>query len=416
MKLKKKNVLVMASMVIIIILTIVSVSILNNPMRKFQTYFNNKNYGEARNIYDKKLNNAKRTNELKQYFEQNLRDVAEVFNDGKLNYTDAISKLNEIDKYNVLKTDIVSIKEKIEILNTSMTSYKEAQQLLKDNKRIEAIEQLNKVVKEDKNYSSAQQQLKDELDNLKKTLLADAENYAAKKDYAGALTSIETLLKYFANNNELKEKQNTYNQGKLNEGKEKAEAILKSKDSKAAYKFDKIINIAGKDYYGFFAEVGPDITDDALHCINIDTSELIYYKDADNYLTEAELKNQEEENKIAQEKAKTTYISPSGVTYHINSISYSELAKTSKVYLACINNSNKALRVYYQVTFYDANNKVLQAFPMPLVFELKSNTQVLHEVPLLGINKNDIDHFSIKETSIEDVSVIYNAVDSAQYR
>lgn len=406
---KRKFVMSISILIILLCVSVVAYFCLNNPVKKFETYFDSGKYEQAMAIYNKNSKNLNFENSIKEYLINKSNEIETNLDDGKITYEDAINELDKFSKSGLNNDEINSIKDLINNLNNSMNAYKNAKQLINENKSFDAIELLNQVIKKDKNYDDAQNLIKDQLNSAKKQKLDEAQNYASKEDYANALISIQSILKYLPDDAELKDKENTYKKSKADAdkeaAKEKAVSILTQKNSKNNYTFIKMVTIEGQDYYAFEG-VSHEAADDFLYCINIDTGELMYYMDDAHYMTEKQMDEEKAKAKAQREANKGIINSnSSGINYTIQSITYSAGANVSKIDIKCSNLGNKAFVVMLTITFYNSNNEVIGKADSGVNLEPNQWSMI---TPMCAGNVKNFDHFSVNE-GLMDNSDFYKA-------
>lgn len=378
---------------------------LNNPIKIFKGFFDNGKYEQAMSIYNQNSNDSNFKNSINEYLVNKSDELKTVFNDEKITYEDALKELDQFSKLGLNNDEINSKRDLINKINDSMTAYKNGKQQIKDKKSFESIDSLSKVIKEDKNYDDAQKLIKEQLDLGKKQKLDEAQNYASQKDYKNALNSIESILKYLPDDAELKDKENNYNQLKIDEGKENALGILTKKDSGAKYIFNKMVTINKQQYYGFEAIYG-EMEADSLYCVNADTGEIVYYKDDAHYMTEKQMEEEKAKAKAQKEANKTSITSnSSGINYTIQSITYSQAANVSQIYIKCSNFGNKAFVVTLTITFYNSNNQVIGQASSGVNLE-PNQSNIIN--PMCGGNVKSFDHFSVDE-GLFDNTELYKA-------
>ncbi len=404
---KRKFLIVNCVLIIFLVGGVGAYFCLNDPVKGFETYFSSGKYKQAIDTYNQNSNNSNFKNSIDQYLLNKLGELKTTFNDEKITHEEANNELDQFLKLGLNADEINTQRELLNKINDSMTAYKNGKQLINDKKSFESIDSLSKVIKEDKNYNDAQKLIKEQLDLAKKQKLDEAQNYVSQKDYKNALNSIESILKYLPDDTELKDKENNYNQLKIDEGKENALSILTKKNSEAKYTFNKMVTINKQQYYGFEAIYG-DMEDDSLYCVNTDTGEIVYYKDDAHYTTEKQMEEEKAKAKAQKEANKTSITSnSSGINYTIQSITYSQAANVSKIDIKCSNFGNKAFVVMLTITFYNSNNQVIGKADSGVNIG-PNQWAMMTPTPMCAGNVKNFDHFSVAE-GLMDNTELYKA-------
>lgn len=221
---------------IIILIIFISVYALNGDIRTFKEFYNNKKYQEAKDFYNKiEKNNSenkqeKFENDIKEYFSSKIKDIQTSFisNKDKTDCNEELEILNNMAYYKTNSTEVNSAKGKIENLKNSRVAFKDGQEFSEKKRYFQAIEEFEKVIKEDSNYNESQNKIKTLFPLAKKEKLLEAEKCFKSKDYSNALDSITVLLKYFPNDKELKQKESLYQK----ENQKAEEIVAKQKEKR----------------------------------------------------------------------------------------------------------------------------------------------------------------------------------------
>lgn len=359
---KIKSVIIISALIIVGGISFAITKLFSNPVPKFESYFSNKNYSVASTLYSKSILNTKYQAETNIFLTKQSNEIKQNLINIKTSVQDASNEVSELSKY---KIDITNVKVFVDSLSSSNAAFTSANQSINNKNYLSAVDQLKKVIKEDKNYDNAQKLIKDQLDLSKKQKLDEAQNYASKEDYIKALASIDSMLKYLPNDTDLTDKENFYKQAKIDSDKVRALDILNKRNSPAKFLFNKIVTINGKEYYGFTLDNGHSING-YLEAINVDTGELLFYADDSHYLTEDGMKQQEIDKQAAYQKKLDEDVEAyktgwSGMKYEVANIRPMNNNGTiiSLFDYKSTNTSTKIIDTFATIVFYDNNNNIL---------------------------------------------------------
>jgi tetratricopeptide (TPR) repeat protein len=153
------------------------------------------------------------------------------FEEEKIDYIQAKNLLEELKKFDFVRFDIQGYITAITKLQESRTEYKKALEYIENKEYINAIISLNKVDKEDKNYTLAQEKISSYMDSYRDECIKRADEYQQIKDYDNAIKIIEEALEYAKNDPELTQKKAAYLQEQQAIKEEQKQKLLTSTTS-----------------------------------------------------------------------------------------------------------------------------------------------------------------------------------------
>ncbi|HEX9058621.1 MAG TPA: DUF5780 domain-containing protein [Clostridia bacterium] len=227
----KKKYLIYGVIGLVFISIIISVIvILNNPINKFSRAINYNNYTEALDLYNERIKgNTDRETSVINLLKSKINDIKNDFNNNKIEFNEAITKLNTINKTELVSSDVSSAISEINRLNSSHVAYKKGKEFIDNKKYYEGLSQLKDVMPEDKNYKSAQKLINNNIKDYKNIALHDAEVAANKLDYNNAIILLNEGLAIIPNDSDLSAKKSIYetqNEEKKEEERKKKMAEL----------------------------------------------------------------------------------------------------------------------------------------------------------------------------------------------
>lgn len=210
-KLNKKFIILGLIGIILVGAVITTVIILNNPIGRFKGAINDNKYVEASEIYTKKIKgNISEETAVTNFLKSDIETIKKDFIENKLEYNVANSKLDTIDKTGLLSSEVSSVRNEINKLNDSRIAFKKGEEFLKGKNYKEAFNELKKVIKEDKNYSKAQELINGSIKDYKAMVLSDAEASVNKSDFDNAISSLNEALTVIPNDSDISAKKAIY--------------------------------------------------------------------------------------------------------------------------------------------------------------------------------------------------------------
>lgn len=211
--------------VLLVVVTLFSIN--NNAYGKFKNAMKNGNTSEAIEIFNE-IEADEDKEKIINYLNAEVGFIYENYQNDKISFEEASSKLKEIESTNIIKGEVTKNKAYVENLQRSRVAYNNTIKLFEDGKFKDAIMETSKVIKSDKNYDAALEYKKKAKIELEKEIIGKAKELASKNDYTGAIDLIEDNKSYVENKKELGDIANGYkidaSMGIINDAKEKYEA------------------------------------------------------------------------------------------------------------------------------------------------------------------------------------------------
>lgn len=257
---KKKLCISLGIMIAIIIFNIGHIN--NKDINAFKNAFNAEKYEDAKQVYSNVINNNDKNKQDKfnkkigKYLTNKINHLQNEFINDK-NRSDCNKELDVLDQmyyYKFNSEQINKSKEKIKKYSDSRKAFKNGIKLEKNKNYFYALEQFNNVIKDDTNYSEAQNHMKDILLKAKEDMLKKSEEYFNGKEYDKAVYGVKSLAKYYPNDKVIKQRievyekeKEKYEQAKLEEKKKRKEYLL-SKVNRCKDKVSEDVTYMPKPY------------------------------------------------------------------------------------------------------------------------------------------------------------------------
>lgn len=137
--------------------------------------------------------------------------VSDVYEKEKVDYEVAMSYINSVSILNNVGKEIDKYKQNIETFHESREVYKKGVENQKMYNYVEAIEEYDKVLKEDKKTYDLAQKAKDVcIDEMYDYYIKKSKEANISGDYEGALENIEYLKSYYADDSEVQKLEKDY--------------------------------------------------------------------------------------------------------------------------------------------------------------------------------------------------------------
>ncbi|WHX51069.1 DUF5780 domain-containing protein [Paenibacillus woosongensis] len=228
-----------SSLAVVILVAGVLYLVNSNPIHTFKKSIQESSYKDAIDIYNKEIKgNTKRETEVETYLESDLIKIQQDFENEKINFDNAISKINTIEKTKLLTSKVSEVQNKIISLNDSRIAFKAGNELIKSNNIKDALVELKKVSEDDsKNYEIANDLIEKSSSEYKNIILKNAEKAASNNKFEEALNEINQGLSVMQNDSDLIAKKSVYEKKKeeqienerkikMQEAKNKQEVIV----------------------------------------------------------------------------------------------------------------------------------------------------------------------------------------------
>lgn len=237
-KINKKVIIIASSVAAVlvagIIVTCVLVSKANNPVNKMVDAINNGDYTEAESIYYKNIDAIDHNQAVIDALQKKIDEIVDQYKNGTIDYDAASGKLNKISGVPLASsTSISEATSEIDKLYYSKKNFEQAEQYFEDKDYTDAIYYYDLVIKDDSNYSKAQEQRGKAVDNIRQKYLDRAKEEADKQNYAYAVYDLQEGLnynEYLKDDEQLKKQINAY----VDEVIKKSDEYMASKEYKKA--------------------------------------------------------------------------------------------------------------------------------------------------------------------------------------
>lgn len=219
-------------LVVIFIIAGVFFMVNSNPIHAFKNSIQDSSYKDAINIYDKEIKgNIKRETEVEKYLESDLMKIQQDFEEEKIDYDKAISKIEVIKKTELLASKVSDVQNNINALNNSRIAYRTGNELIKNDNIKDALIELKKVTEKDsKNYAKAKELIEKSSSTYKNIILNNADKAASNNKFEEALNEINQGLTIIPNDADLIAKKSVYE--KKNEEQIANERKIKIQETK----------------------------------------------------------------------------------------------------------------------------------------------------------------------------------------
>ena len=203
--------------IVILIMSIVIISVgiltvksykLNHVVDAFKESFNNKQYANAQQIYNKDKNNEKFTQQISNYMKGKILETKNEYINKKVVVSEAKLILENTAKYK--SDDSNNVIQYIQKLEQSKRCFANACQEVKEHKYNFAIEAFSKVIASDENYQKANAMINKILPEMKKEGLLQAKQQYLNKKYGDAISTIAYAIRYDKDDKDLIEKKAFY--------------------------------------------------------------------------------------------------------------------------------------------------------------------------------------------------------------
>ncbi len=200
MKLSKKKIIVIT---IIILLATISIVVgvaffktyqRNEAIKKVIGFVENEQMEKALDVVNEDLGENDEE-ALKTQLKEYIESMENEFIEGNLEYTIAETRIAEIEKMNLFEEDEFSeIHERMKTINESNVCFINGQESLNNKQYANALRDLKKVIKEDRNYEAAQSMIETTIASYKEEIKKDVEELIEKKSYEDAFSLLEEGL------------------------------------------------------------------------------------------------------------------------------------------------------------------------------------------------------------------------------
>lgn len=204
----KKNKLVISMSIIILILLVTIFLIIHhftNPVTRFKKSLESNDISTMKKIYSD-TDNYNDKKDIEKIFVKNLSETLDNYINEKISYEDALNELNQYDDLNGLKYYADASKKDLESIKKSKDKFSSAKEFEANDDILNAIKNYSEVITLDKNnYQIAQEYIKANSDNFRKSAFNEIDKFVSNNDYISANNKLEELKQIF-NDKEITEK------------------------------------------------------------------------------------------------------------------------------------------------------------------------------------------------------------------
>ncbi len=209
------------------------------------------NYLKAQEIYEKSIfGNMQSEVEVEEALIKLIQDSIDSYNNGNIEYEQSYSTIATVEKVEVIDYyETQNAYYELENLKNSKAAYNAAEKLLADGYYEDAILNYSNVLRDDSNYSDAQEKIKTATSYIISEVTEKVAEMQQSKDYSGALELINKTLNSVDAEIELGALRNQISAECLNNAiDEAAAAFSNGKDYESAIKIiTAAMNVIGED-------------------------------------------------------------------------------------------------------------------------------------------------------------------------
>lgn len=174
---------------------------------------------------------------LKQQLKEYIESIQNQFLDGTLEYTIAETRIQAIEKMGLFEEgEFSELHEKMKIVNESNINFRNGQEAVNNKQYANALRDLKKVMKEDKNYEAAQSMIETVIASYKEEIEKEVEALVEKKNYEEVFSLIEEGLGILENDTDLSALMSKYKDEYVAEEIKQAEALAAEENYEDAIK------------------------------------------------------------------------------------------------------------------------------------------------------------------------------------
>ncbi|MGL5244173.1 MAG: L,D-transpeptidase, partial [Sarcina sp.] len=126
-----------------------------------------------------------------------LENLNNEFLSGKLPQEEILLKVNNIETFNVLESEILSFKNSLPIVSISKENFDKSVEFFNNNNYEKALEYFNKISPLDSNYKEALKYKNECINLLKDDLLVKVDKHTNNNEYSKGITLLEENLEKF---------------------------------------------------------------------------------------------------------------------------------------------------------------------------------------------------------------------------
>lgn len=235
-------------LIIVVIITVLIATAMVIGVLFFKTYHRNQSIQEVINLVENEqiedaieiVNEDLGDNDeesLKQQLKEYVESMQNQFLDGTLEYTIAETRIQAIEKMGLFgEQEFDEIHEKMKTVNESNINFRNGQEAVNNKQYANALRDLKKVIKEDKNYEAAQSMIETVIANYKEEIEKEVESLVEKQNYEEVFSLIEEGLEILENDTDLSALMSKYKDEYVAEEMKQAEALAAEESYEDAIK------------------------------------------------------------------------------------------------------------------------------------------------------------------------------------
>lgn len=211
----KRNIVISVVMTIIMIIVVAGIISFNNPVSAFKKNITNNHLEEAMNIYNEEIKgDGDKEDKVHTFLKDEIAEIHKSYSTEKVDYTTAKARLDTIRSTQLVDTNVESALKNMDKLYNSRVAFKKAEEFFSNKDLLNALIEYKKVIKEDKNYEKAQEQLAQNEKEYKKQVLTNVEEHANNEEYGKAVNLLTEALKVLPDDTDLLAKESVYQKAK----------------------------------------------------------------------------------------------------------------------------------------------------------------------------------------------------------
>lgn len=226
-KFTKKKIILSTISLVVVAGVIVTIVLINNPLNQFSIDILQGKYDAANQIYTTKLKPDQQSN-ADDILNNQLSDVKTQYISNKITFSQATAKLNKIGIVQSQNTNYSPISSFVLSLNQSRESFKNANTAIQAKDYSTALTDYSKVIKEDSDYSTAQDDIVKYKSDYKKQILSKVDGLVANHDYDNALSILTATKALFPNDSDISAKETSVKQQAIDYTKSSQKVIVMS--------------------------------------------------------------------------------------------------------------------------------------------------------------------------------------------
>lgn len=183
----------------------------NNLINNFKSSFNEYKFSEANNLLltKQKFNLFKGftlEHDLSKYFNDKINELSDDIKAGRISHEYALVEIKEIDRYNIVSNNLISVIDSINSIKDSANNYNMGVLYFNDGEYNKAISALKNVSMLDLNYTNSLKYLNKSKNYIKEILFSHCDDLVENDYYTQALSEINNSSDLFENDNDVAKK------------------------------------------------------------------------------------------------------------------------------------------------------------------------------------------------------------------